>query len=139
MSRQLPFLDMLCLTPRPSSRPVHSLCWYCQPMSLLSRFLVSSDRGGHYRWPGRVGICGERGVVRSISGKGRSPGSSRMEGFFGRPKAGSFCGRDWRGATMGEPVGMLGGRMGRHRGERRKSDLGYPGPAQYRRSLGLAA
>lgn len=34
LSRQLPFLDMLCLAPCLLSSPVHLGCWYCQPMSL---------------------------------------------------------------------------------------------------------
>lgn len=45
-----------------------------------------SDRGGHYRRPGWIGICDEHGIVRSKSRKGCSPDSQRCEGFFGRCK-----------------------------------------------------
>lgn len=62
-----------------------------------------------------------------------------MEGFSGRLKAGSFYGRDWQGVTMDEFIGMLDGYMRWCRDERRKSDLGYLSPTQYRRSLGLVA
>ena len=50
-----------------------------------------------------------------------------------------FYGRDWRGVTMEEFVGMLDGYMKWYHDERRKSDLGFMSPMQYRRSLGLVA
>ena len=45
-----------------------------------------SDRGCHYRWPGWIRICDDRGIVRSMSRKGCSPDNARAEGFFGRLK-----------------------------------------------------
>lgn len=98
-----------------------------------------SDRGGHYRWPGWISICEEHGIVRSMSRKGCSPDNSRMEGFFGRLKVEFFYGRDWRDVTMDEFIEMLDGYMVWYRDGRRKSDLGYVSPMQYRRNLGLAA
>lgn len=98
-----------------------------------------TDRGGHYRWPGWIGICNDYGIVRSMSRKGHSPDNSRMEGFFGRLKVEFFYGRDWRGVTMDEFMRMLDGYMTWYRDRRRKSDLGYVSPMQYRKNLGLAA
>lgn len=56
-----------------------------------------SDRGCHYRWPGWIRICDDRGIVRSMSRKGCSPDNARAEGFFGRLKIEFFYGRDWNG------------------------------------------
>lgn len=100
---------------------------------------IGRDRGGHHRWPGRIGICNDCGIVRSMSRKGHSPDSSRMEGFFGRPKVEFFCGRDWQGVAMDEFMGMLDGCMAWYRDGRRKSDLGHVSPMPYRKNLGLAA
>ena len=98
-----------------------------------------SDRGGHYRWPGWIGICDEHGIVRSMSRKGRSPDNQRREGFFGRCKIEFFYGRDWRGVSIEGFMEMLDGYLVWYRDKRRKSDLGYMSPMQYRRSLGLVA
>ena len=98
-----------------------------------------SDRGGHYRWPGWIGICDEHGIVRSMSRKGRSPDNQRREGFFGRCKIEFFFGRDWRGVSIEGFMEMLDGYLVWYRDKRRKSDLGYMSPMQYRRSLGLVA
>lgn len=98
-----------------------------------------SDRGGHYRWPGWIGICDEHGIVRSMSRKGRSPDNQRCEGFFSRLKVEFFYGRDWRGVSIEEFMEMLDSYLVWHRDKRRKSDLGYMSPKQYRMSLGLIA
>ena len=98
-----------------------------------------SDRGGHYRWPGWIGICDEHGIVRSMSRKGCSPDNSRAEGFFGRLKVEFFYGRGWRGVSIEEFMEMLDSYLVWHRDKRRKSDLGYMSPKQYRMSLGLIA
>ena len=37
------------------------------------RAAVRSDRGSHYRWPGRVGICEADGLAGSMSRKGARP------------------------------------------------------------------
>ena len=46
---------------------------------------------------------------------------------------------DRDGATMEEFMGRLDAYLSWYRDGRLKSDLGYMSPAQYRRSLGLAA
>ena len=50
-----------------------------------------------------------------------------------------FYGQDWSGVTMEEFMGRLDAYLSWYRDGRLKSDLGYMSPAQYRRSLGLAA
>jgi len=100
---------------------------------------IHSDRGGHYRWPGWIGICDENGLVRSMSRKGCSPDNARCEGFFGRLKIEFFYGCDWAGVTIEEFIGMLDAYLRWYRDVRVKSDLGYRSPMQYRRDLGLAA
>ena len=77
--------------------------------------------------------------MRSMSGKGCSPDNARAEGFFGRLKVEFFYGRDWSGVTVEEFMGRLDAYLSWYRDGRLKSDLGYMSPAQYRRSLGLAA
>ena len=67
-----------------------------------------------------------------------SPDDSRAKGFFGRPEVEFFHGRDWEGAGVEELVGMLDAYLRWYRDERRKSDLGYISPMQYRRKLELA-
>ena len=99
--------------------------------------VVHSDRGGHYRWPGWIAICGERGLVRSMSRKGCSPDNARAEGFFGRLKTEFFIGRDWEGTGLDEFAARLDDYLRWYRDERLKSDLGYRSPMQYRRDLGL--
>ena len=98
-----------------------------------------SDREGHYRWPGWIKIREERGIARSMSRRGCSPDDSRAGGLSGRLKVEFFYGRGWEGVTIEEFMRMLHGYMVWYRDERRKSDLGYVSPMQYRRSLGLAA
>ena len=74
-----------------------------------------------------------------MSRKGCSPDNARAEGFFGRLKVEFFYGQDWSGVTMEEFMGRLDAYLSWYRDGRLKSDLGYMSPAQYRRSLGLAA
>lgn len=77
--------------------------------------------------------------MRSMSRKGCSPDNARAEGFFGRLKVEFFYGQDWSGVTMEEFMGRLDAYLSWYRDGRLKSNLGYMSPAQYRRSLGLAA
>ena len=100
---------------------------------------MHSDRGGHYRWPGWIRICEENVLVRSMSGKGCSPGNSRCEGFFRRLKVEFFYRRDWNGVAIEEFMEMLDAYLMWYRDVRIKSDLDYRSPMQYRRDLGLAA
>ena len=48
--------------------------------------VVHSDRGCHYRWPGRPDRMDRYGLVRSMSAKGCSPDNAAAEGVFGRMK-----------------------------------------------------
>jgi transposase InsO family protein len=120
-------LEAACATLRPGEAP------FCH-----------SDRGCHYRWPGWKAICEEHGVRRSMSRKGRSPDNAACEGFFGRLKNEFFHGRDWRGVTAEEFMGMLDAWMRFYREGRLK--LFDDGEGKYydtidgrRRRLGLAA
>ena len=65
--------------------------------------------------------------------------SSALEGFFGRLKVEFFFGHDWQDVSMEEFMETLDDYLSWYRDGRLKSDLGYMSPAQYRRSLGLAA
>ncbi len=132
----------------PVSRPVgtspdagpanSSLRQACARLKEGGRPRGHSDRGGRYRRPGRVGTCDGHGVVRSMSRKGRPPDNQRCEGFFGRYKIEFFYGRDWRGVSIEGFMEMLDGCLVWYRDKRRKSDLGYMSPKQYRMSLGLS-
>lgn len=101
--------------------------------------ICHSDRGCHYRWPGWIEICSEKGVVRSMSKKGCSPDNAAMEGFFGRLKNEFFYDRDWRGVSLKGFMSQLDRYMRYYRDERIKESLGWMSPMQYRKSLGLAA
>lgn len=98
-----------------------------------------SDRGLHYRTKEWIRICRERGVVRSMSKKGCSPDNSACEGFFGRLKNEFFYYRDWDGIDYEAFAAMLGAYIERYNNDRIKQSLGWKSPAEYRRSLGLAA
>ena len=100
---------------------------------------IRSDRGCHCRWPGWIKICRENGLVRSMPGKGCSPGSARCEGFFGRLETELFHGCDWTGAALEEFMDMLDAYLRWYRDVRIKGDLDYRSPMQYRRDLGLLA
>ena len=119
--------------------PVPAVPLSTKRLQLRDHPKVHSDRGCHYRWPGWIRICEEHGLVRSMSRKGRSPDNSRMEGFFGRLKVEFFFGHDWQDVSMEEFMETLDDYLSWYRDGRLKSDLGYMSPAQYRRSLGLAA
>ena len=98
-----------------------------------------SDRGCHHRWPERIKICDGHGIVRSMPGEGRGPDNARAEGFFGRPKTEFLYGGDWGGVTPDGFADVLDAYLRWHRDVRLKGDLGYRGPMQYRRDLGLIA
>ena len=121
-------LEAACATLAPGERP------FCH-----------SDRGCHYRWPGWKRICGENGIVRSMSRKGRSPDNAACEGFFGRLKNEFFHGRDWRGVSAEEFVARLDSWMRFYSEGRLKLFVEPDGRKVYdtidnhRRRLGLAA
>ena len=103
------------------------------------RPICHSDRGCHYRWPGWIELCEERGVVRSMSRKGCSPDNSACEGFFGRLKVEAFYGRSWRGWTADEFMDEIDRYIHWYNEKRIKASLGGVSPMQYREKLGLTA
>ena len=116
-----------------------SLLGACEWLREGDRTAARSDRGSHYRWPGRVGICEADGLVRSMSRKGRGPGNARCEGFFGRPETGLSCGCDRGGAATGELVRMPGAYLRWHGDAGTRSDPGHGSPTRHGRDLGSAA
>ena len=114
-------LEAACATPAPGERPV-----------------VHSDRGGHYRWPGWIGLCRENRPVRSMSRKGASPDNARMEGFFGLLKSEFYHGRDWSGWDGGGFMAELNRWLHRFRSGRISGALGWRTPDENRRLLGYA-
>ena len=74
-----------------------------------------------------------------MSKKGCSPDNSACEGFFGRLKNEFFYYRDWDGINYEAFAAMLGAYIERYNNDRIKQSLGWKSPAEYRRSLGLAA
>ena len=74
-----------------------------------------------------------------MSRKGRSPDNSAMEGLFGRLKAGSFYGRDWKGWSTGRFMEAQDDYIEWCNRKRIKVSLGGMSPVQYGMSLGLAA
>lgn len=98
-----------------------------------------SDRGLHYRTHAWIDMCAEHGIVRSMSKKGCSPDNSACEGFFGRLKNEFFYYRDWRGVNYEAFVSMLDDYIAYYNNERIKQSLGWMSPAEYRKSMGVAA
>lgn len=54
-----------------------SLQGTCAWLDKGDRPTIHSDRGCHCRWPGWIGICEERGLVRPMSRRGRGPDNAR--------------------------------------------------------------
>ena len=111
----------------------------CSRLERGERPVVHSDRGGHYRWPGWLGICERHSLVRSMSAKGCSPDNAAMEGFFGLLKKEFFHGRDWRGVGVEAFMGMLDDWIDGYNRRRRSPALGNLTPEEFRRTLGRAA
>ena len=84
-----------------------SLLMACSQLGEGERPMCHSDGGCHYWWERWIEICGEFGIIRSMSRKGRSPDNAACEGFFGNLKNEFFYGRDWRGVTYEEFAAAL--------------------------------
>ena len=69
--------------------------------------IVYTDRGCHYRWPGRINCMNQAGLIHSMSKKGCSPDNAACEGFFGHLKNEMFYGHDWRGVSIQEFIDHL--------------------------------
>ena len=63
-----------------------SLLGACEWLREGDRPTVHSDRGGHYRWPGRVGICEADGLAGSMSRKGARPRRREVRGLLRPPR-----------------------------------------------------
>ena len=111
----------------------------CKTLAPGQHPVCHSDRGCHYRWPGWIGICEEKGLVRSMSKKGCSPDNSACEGFFGRLKNEFFYYRDWGGVAVDSFIELLNEYIVFYNERRKKQSLGWMSPRQYRASRGLAA
>lgn len=99
--------------------------------------LVHSDRGAHYRWPGRLTRISDAKLVRSMSRKGCSQDNAASEGFFGRLKTELFYPRDWKTITIKQFVREVDAYIRWYNEKRIKLSLGSLSPIEYRRSLGL--
>jgi len=101
--------------------------------------VIHSDRGAHYRWPGWIERCEAAGLIRSMSAKGCTPDNAACEGFFGRLKNEFFYHRRWHGVSYEEFKEELDIFMRWYNDSRIKKSLGWLSPAEFRKSLGLAA
>lgn len=99
--------------------------------------IIHSDRGCHYRWPDRIHIVVQAGLVRSMFRKGCSPDNSACEGFFGRLKNEMFYGRSWQGVSLDQFMEILDNYLHWYNEKRIKLTLGWLSPVEYRQSLGL--
>jgi len=111
----------------------------CEKLQKGEHPVIHSDRGGHYRWPGWIGICEKYGLVRSMSAKGCSADNAAMEGFFGLLKREFFHGRDWRGWGEKRFIAELDQWIRDYNDKRNSDALNYVTPNEYRNSLGRAA
>jgi len=94
--------------------------------------IVHSDRGGHYRWPGWIGLMTENNLTRSMSRKGCSPDNSACEGFFGRLKNECFYNKRFTGVSTNEFTTYIDKYIQWYNTKRIKKSLGYLSPAEYR-------
>lgn len=112
--------------------------WDCATLAPGEAPAVHSDRGGHYRWPGRIAICERHGLARSMSRKGTSGDNARAEGFFGLLKQEFFHPRDWRGVGLAEFMSELDAWMRWFRSGRISQALGRLTPDEHRLAQGYA-
>ena len=88
-----------------------SLLGACEWLREGDRPTVRSDRGSHYRWPGRVGICEADGLAGSMSRKGARPRQCEVRGLLRPPqdrvllrvRSGRGCDRRARGNARRVP------------------------------------
>lgn len=125
--------------PRPTAALADSsLEAACAELAPGEAPVVHSDRGGHYRWPGWIGICEANGLARSMSRKGRSCDNARAEGFFGLLKQEFFYAADWAGVGLPEFARELDGWLRWFRSGRISRALGWRTPDEHRLALGYA-
>ena len=100
---------------------------------------VHTDGGGNYfsgRWKR---LCDEKGLVRSMSRKAKSPDNARAEGFFGTLKQEFFYARSWKGVKRSQFVKLLDEYIVWYRDEKIKKSLGWKTVKEHRAALGIAA
>ena len=102
------------------------------------RPVLHSDCGRRCRRPGRIGICSEYGIARSMSKKACPPGDAACEGFFGRLRNKLFYHRSWDGMAFENFSRMLNGYITCCNTRRRKKSLGWKSPEEHRLFLGYA-
>ena len=81
----------------------------------------------------------EEKLTRSMSRKACSPDNAACEGFFGRLKNEMFYNRKWIGVSIEEFVQILDDYIHWYNEKRIKQSLGWLGPLDYRRKMGLTA
>ena len=101
-------------------------------------FVGHTDGGACCMGSGWRAVCSERGVVRSMSRKGRSPDNARAEGFFGTLKREFYYGRDWTGITYEGFAEALNEYILRYRDVKVKKSLGWKSIREYREERGIA-
>lgn len=101
--------------------------------------IVHSDRGGHYRWPGWIGLMTKHNLTRSMSKKGCSPDNSACEGFFGRLKNECFYNKTFARMTTHQFIAYIDRYILWYNNKRIKKSLGYLSPVDYRRQQLQAA
>ena len=101
--------------------------------------LIHSDRGCHYRWPGRISRMEQAGPGRSMSKKGCSPDNSACEGLSGRLKNEMFYNRGRAGVSIREFIDILNEYLIWYNEKRIKISPGNMSPGEYRQSPRLVA
>lgn len=101
--------------------------------------VVHSDRGSHYRWPGWISRMDQARLTRSMSNKACTPDNAACEGFFGRIKNEMYYNRTWNGISMQEFIEVVDEYINWYNQKRIKLSLGGLSPAEYRKSLTVAA
>lgn len=107
-------------------------------MTNMTRPIIHTDLGVHYRWDGWLGLMDRHGLARSLSRKKCSPDNA-AEGFFGRIKVEMCHGAGWERRTVARLEAEAAEYTDWCNRERVKVSLGGMSPYNYRKNLGLAA
>ena len=99
--------------------------------------IIHSDRGCHYRWPGRIERMNTAGLIRSMSKKGCSPDNSACEGVFGRLKNEMFYYVSWVGYSIDQFINAVDQYLHWYCEKRIRLSLGGMSPLEYRQSKGI--
>lgn len=103
------------------------------------RPVAHSDRGAHYRWPGRLSRMSKALLERSVSRKACSPDDAACEDFFGRLKNEMYYHRNWINTTLEQFTHQVDAYVRWYNQHRIKFSLGGLSPLEYRQYLGIAA